>query len=187
MAPRFRSRSFSGSLVCVALLCWQGSASAQLPDKFTNLKVLPKTIAKDELVSVMRQFSVGLGVRCNFCHAEADSTKGKGLDFASDARNEKKVARTMMTMAETIFRPFYLNAVAEWLAHERKDADGAISILNVSVYQDPREADTFNLLGMIQSMKGDKPEAIESYEHALELDPENHRTQDLLKALQSEK
>ena len=34
------------------------------PDSFTNLKVLPKTIGKQELVATMRGFALGLGVRC---------------------------------------------------------------------------------------------------------------------------
>ena len=79
------SRPLIGSLACLALLSWTGSASAQIPDKFTNLKVLPKKIAKDDLISTMRQFSIGLGVRCNHCHAQADTTKGRGLDYASTA------------------------------------------------------------------------------------------------------
>ena len=95
-------RSLLGTLACLALLSWNGSASAQIPDKFTNLRILPKTIAKDDLVSTMRQFSIGLGVRCNYCHAQGDSAKGKGLDFASDAKKEKGIARGMMKMVDKI-------------------------------------------------------------------------------------
>jgi tetratricopeptide (TPR) repeat protein len=50
----------------------------------------------------MRGYSGALGVRCNFCHADADTTKSRGLDFASDARDEKRIARVMMKMAREI-------------------------------------------------------------------------------------
>jgi tetratricopeptide (TPR) repeat protein len=232
------------------MLSWYGSASAQIPDKFTNLKILPKTISKDDLIEDMRGYSVGLGVRCGFCHAQVDSTKGKGLNFASDAKDEKKIARTMMTMVSTInttlvpksgisaprkvqcitchhgvehpetladllkktvekdgipaaqqqykdlrakyygsaaydFTSGSLQDLAGWLAHDRKDADGAIAIANFSIEQDPKDPENYSLRGMVQAMKGDKPAAIESYKKALELDPQNHRAQELLKALQS--
>src|SRR5256886_17658174 len=38
------------------------------PDSFTNLKVLPKTIGKQELIATMRSFALGLGVRCTYCN-----------------------------------------------------------------------------------------------------------------------
>jgi tetratricopeptide (TPR) repeat protein len=73
---------------------------AQIPDHFTNLTVLPKTISKDDLVKVMRGFTEGLGVRCNFCHVEEE---GKPIsDFASDDKDNKRKARIMMKMTNAI-------------------------------------------------------------------------------------
>ncbi len=83
------------------------------------------------------------------------------------------------------FSPLSLHDLAEWVAHDRNDPDGAISIVNVSIEEDPKDADSFSLLGMLQALKGDKTAAIASNKHALELDPENHRAQELLKAMQS--
>ena len=59
-------------------------------DGFTNLKILPKDISEKELHKVMREYSVSLGVRCGFCHARIADTTKKELDFASDAKDEKK-------------------------------------------------------------------------------------------------
>ncbi len=71
----------------------------QAQEGFKNLKILPKDISKDKLDSVMANYSVSLGVRCNFCHATAaDSIPKKHLDFASDAKDEKNIARNMMNM-----------------------------------------------------------------------------------------
>ncbi len=69
-----------------------------IPDKFTNLQVLPKDISKDQLVDIMRTFSHSLGVRCDFCHEFKDEKP----DFASDVKDEKNAARNMMKMVHTI-------------------------------------------------------------------------------------
>ncbi|HEY6900366.1 MAG TPA: c-type cytochrome, partial [Puia sp.] len=41
-------------------------------------------------------FEDGLGVGCNFCHAEVKDSHR--LDYASDAKPEKEIARAMMRM-----------------------------------------------------------------------------------------
>jgi hypothetical protein len=83
-------------------------ALSQIPDKFENLKVLPKTIARDSLVQVMRGFALGLGVRCTFCHATAPAAPGAAADapeklvFKSDDKVQKRKARVMMRMVANI-------------------------------------------------------------------------------------
>jgi tetratricopeptide (TPR) repeat protein len=246
---QLHNRPLLAYIAGLALLLWAGAAPGQIPDKFVNLKVLPKKIAKDDLVATMRQFSIGLGVRCNYCHAQADS--GKGMDFASDDKKEKTTARAMIKMVDNInnklipkagmkspakvqcitchrgvespktltevmkdavrkdgvdaalqkynelrskyygsgsydFGPGSLNGLADWLARERKDVDGAITVAKSSISRDPAAAESHILLGTLLSMKGDNAAAIESIKHALELDPENRRAKELLKGLQSE-
>jgi len=68
--------------------------------KPVNLKVLPKDIAPEELVKIMRGYAGSLGVECNFCHAANAQTHK--LDFASDAKEDKSFARTMIAMTRTI-------------------------------------------------------------------------------------
>ena len=79
---------------------------AQVPDKFTNLKVLPKGTSKADLIETMRGFSFALGVRCEHCHARATAPApgAPKLDFASDERPPKRVARRMMRMVRDINR-----------------------------------------------------------------------------------
>lgn len=84
--------------LAVAMVC-AGSASAQMPDKLTNLQVFPKDIQKEKLLAIMRNFSSSLGVRCQYCHEETANQK---MDFASDAKDEKKTARVMMHMVQSI-------------------------------------------------------------------------------------
>lgn len=75
---------------------------AQIPDTFTNLKVLPKEISRDELTTVMREFSSALGVRCGFCHARKDPDPQSDFDWASDSKPEKETGRVMMRMTNLI-------------------------------------------------------------------------------------
>jgi len=68
--------------------------------KPVNLKVLPKDIAPEELMKIMRGYAGSLGVECNFCHAVNQQTHK--LDFPSDAREDKGIARTMIAMTRSI-------------------------------------------------------------------------------------
>ena len=65
---------------------------------YTNLQVLSKDITRDQLLANMKFFSQSLGVRCTHCHV---GNEGK-LDFASDAKKEKQVARAMLKMVHRI-------------------------------------------------------------------------------------
>lgn len=72
------------------------AAHAQLPDKFTNLQVFPRDIARTDLVGTMRNWTGELGVRCNACHDGPDNLQG--MDFASDVKPTKRAAREMLRM-----------------------------------------------------------------------------------------
>jgi len=67
--------------------------------KPTNLKVLPKNISHDELISTMKEFNVALGVKCGFCHAPSKEDPKK-LDFASDENHKKDIGRAMIKMTK---------------------------------------------------------------------------------------
>src|SRR5437660_8693617 len=85
----------------VAVAAWAARpAVAQgrfIPDSFTNLKVLPKTIDRATLLATMRGFAMALGVRCNYCHVNRPGAPDS-LEFAKDDKRPKKVARVMMHM-----------------------------------------------------------------------------------------
>jgi len=90
------------AVACTALMFVSSAAHAQIPDKFTNLKVLPKDTPKPELIKIMRQFSGDLGVRCGHCHYAKNPEDFSSFDFASDQKPEKDIARNMMRMASSI-------------------------------------------------------------------------------------
>jgi thioredoxin reductase len=77
----------------------QAKQHHQIP-KPTNLQVLPKDISGRELIATMRGYSRALGVECEFCHAEDPQTNR--LNFASDAKPDKTIARTMIRMTTEI-------------------------------------------------------------------------------------
>ena len=92
-------------VLSVLLLAGATSLSAQgkfPPDSFTNLKVLPKTISRQELLTTMRGFALGLGVRCTYCHVGKEGQPLDSVNFASDDKRTKRVARVMIGMVNHI-------------------------------------------------------------------------------------
>lgn len=82
---------------------------------FKNLKVLPKNISGGNLHKVMEDWEHSLGVHCNFCHARNEETKK--MDWASDAKPEKAMARDMYKMMNKINQKYF---------HAKKDSLGMI-------------------------------------------------------------
>ena len=93
--------------VCVSIMASATiSKSTDDTPQYVNLKVLPKNISLKDLQKIMvDDFEDGLGVACNFCHA-ADKTTGQ-LDFASDAKPEKEIARQMMRTTIGINKKYF--------------------------------------------------------------------------------
>jgi tetratricopeptide (TPR) repeat protein len=79
-------------------------ASGQIPTTFKNLQVLSKEIPRPELIATMRNIAGELGVRCTHCHVGPDNLQG--MDFATDEKQTKQVARTMLKMVRSINSEF---------------------------------------------------------------------------------
>jgi hypothetical protein len=98
-------------IVLFACICFIAAGIAattpQDPPKNKNLKILPKDISHDDLDKVMDGFKAALGVKCNFCHAAYKDTSNHHLDFASDEKEEKNIARHMMLMTAKINKKFF--------------------------------------------------------------------------------
>jgi hypothetical protein len=74
--------------------------------KYKNLKVLPKDISSKDLSRIMiDDFEDGLGVSCGFCHSEEKDSHR--LDYASDEKPEKQIARLMMQMTMGINKKYF--------------------------------------------------------------------------------
>lgn len=97
------------ALTLIAFMVIGVAATRPLDDKKPkrNLKVLPKDISHKDLDKIMDEWKEALGVKCGFCHApSADSTSHR-LDFASDAKPEKDIARHMFRMTGKINKKYF--------------------------------------------------------------------------------
>jgi predicted trehalose synthase len=86
---------------CAAMQQQKAQASRADTGEFHNLQVFPQNITHDELIANMRGFAKALGTRCDHCHAANPAGSAEAMNFASDAKPEKNVARTMLKMVHT--------------------------------------------------------------------------------------
>jgi hypothetical protein len=107
-------------------------------DGFKNLTVLPKNINDHALDSIMGEFSISLGVRCGFCHARNADTTKRGLDFASDKKEEKEAARNMYKMTAYLNTTFF-----NWNNSTRPDTIHAVVCYTCHRGSNEVDADVF--------------------------------------------
>lgn len=107
------------ALLIIAVAAMGASADMQeTAQPKHNLKVLPKNISNDDLDKVMDEWKAALGVKCNFCHAASPDNPRK-MDWASDAKPEKEMARKMYTMTGKINKKYF---------HTKKGEDGMMAM-----------------------------------------------------------
>lgn len=100
------SRFAAAALVVFA--AFAAPVGAQIPERFENLQVLPRDIPRDTLVAIMRGFTAALGVRCTYCHIPREGPPpaggggGLNLAFASDSLANKRKARWMLHMTDSV-------------------------------------------------------------------------------------
>lgn len=99
-----RKRFWTTSLVLgiVAFTAFSFRPPSQMKHK-SDLKILPKDISHEDLMTVMHSYEKALNYKCSDCHAPSKTDPGK-LDFASYDNPHKKVALDMMKMVERINR-----------------------------------------------------------------------------------
>ena len=129
-----RVRVLSSIVFAVSVLGCTGTASAPAsapaaapqmtsqtasPAGFRNLQVLPRDISREQLLTIMRTFTRSLGVKCNHCHVVTATTPKEELDFPSDAKEEKRVARVMIQMTRQI-NGEWLERVEQAEGHEEE-------------------------------------------------------------------
>jgi len=96
----------TGILLAVVIISAAAIVPPQQEDEFKNLKVLPKDISSKALQQIMvDEFQDGLGVGCNFCHVQEKGSLH--LDYASDEKPEKEIARSMMLMTMDINNKYF--------------------------------------------------------------------------------
>lgn len=81
---------------------WALPAAAQGDERPTNLQVLPEDMTRQQVTAIMRGFTFALGVRCSTCHVGEEGRPLSTYDFASDDKELKRTARTMLRMVRAI-------------------------------------------------------------------------------------
>ena len=104
---RFRSRTTLAAALFVGTLAGiagaQGAPGGQQP--YENLKYFSKDIPRDSLLGIMQGFGYALGVNCQYCHVSEQQANGRPrLRPGPDDKREKRTARYMLTMVDTINR-----------------------------------------------------------------------------------
>jgi hypothetical protein len=118
---------------------------APADEGWKNLQVLPKDISEKKLDSIMKEYSISLGVRCGYCHARNADTTNKHLDFASDAKDEKKAARHMMKMTAYLNENYF-----NWNNTTRPDTIHAV--ICFTCHRGSNEVDEKAFLGQIEKL-----------------------------------
>jgi len=91
------NKSFVTILIVASAIFGLQAFTTKTQPEWKNLQILPKNISEDGLDSVMHHFTAALNVKCNYCHARNSQTNK--MDFASDDKPEKQIARKMMLLA----------------------------------------------------------------------------------------
>ncbi len=97
-------------ILCLAAATFAVSAVAAQPERnyavppYKNLKVLPQTISRADLLTTMKSFSRSLGVPCTYCQVGEDNQPLSAMDFASDKKANKAIARDMLRLTNRLNR-----------------------------------------------------------------------------------
>lgn len=95
--------SMASSALLLLPLAAQAQAAGKFPpDSLINVTVYAKGTPVRDVTNEMRTFAQGLGVRCVYCHVGEEGKPLAEVDFASDDKRPKEVARQMMRMVRDI-------------------------------------------------------------------------------------
>ena len=81
-------------LIGVPTLAQSPAGGGEAIPPMTNLQVWPKDASPAQVLQTMGAFNESLGVECNYCHVDGN--------HASDAKREKRVARQMILLRDSI-------------------------------------------------------------------------------------
>jgi len=221
------------------------------PEHPLNLTTLPSDLTASELREAMKDFTSGLGVRCNYCHVGEEGKPFSTWDFAADDKPNKERAREMirmlgsidehlakikpsgetrvnmicftchrgrprpMTLNEEITEAYRKNGLQPAIAHlselkekyygkgiynfedvgvltafgksllDSSKSDEALTVFQLNVEKFPQSSWAWSAFGDGQMKTGNKEEAINSFEKALELDSHNRYAKGMLDKLKN--
>ncbi len=92
--------------ICAVIFFGAAAMPVKQSDTPKNLKILPKDISDEAIDTLMHEYNDALGVKCEYCHASSKDDIKK-LDYASDEKPAKDIARDMMVMTAEINKQFF--------------------------------------------------------------------------------
>src|SRR5580765_5314756 len=66
------------------------------PEKLVNVEILPKTMAPDDVIKLMKSYNTALNVDCVFCHKGQVGKPWSTFDFTDTTKKRHETARLMM-------------------------------------------------------------------------------------------
>ena len=76
------------------------------PDKLVNVEILPKDMAPDQVITVMKAFNAALNVDCVFCHKGQVGKPWSTYDFTDTSKKRHETARLMMRTTNELNEKF---------------------------------------------------------------------------------
>lgn len=195
-------RQFAGALGVRCKHCHVGPDNLEGMD-FATDELEPKRVARammkmtqeinDRLMPTTGRSSA-LAVRCVTCHRGV--TRPEQIGDILEASLESDGVDGALARYEELrdeyygggaydFSPGTLNALAETLAREKGDLDGAIEVLILNVELYPNDANGHIFLGQLYVQKGDPAAARASLQRALELEPDNEMAKRMLERIEA--
>lgn len=87
---------------CTAYRAQKSLDPAPDGSEFRNLRVFRSNITRESLIAIMKGYTASLGVTCEHCHLGVSAGNEIVFDFASDAKEEKQIARRMILMTRQL-------------------------------------------------------------------------------------
>jgi hypothetical protein len=95
------------SLATVVVLALAASKPPEKPE-WKNLKIIPASTDDEQMDRIMYSYSSALGVTCSHCHPDTKpNVFPRRVDFITDEKPEKKIARDMMRMTARINKKYF--------------------------------------------------------------------------------
>ena len=76
------------------------------PEKLVNVEILPKTMAPDDVIKLMKTFNAALNVDCVFCHKGQVGKPWSTYDFTDTSKKRHETARLMMRTVNDLNEKF---------------------------------------------------------------------------------
>ncbi|HEV8597833.1 MAG TPA: hypothetical protein VGQ69_00570 [Gemmatimonadales bacterium] len=149
------------------------------PDSLVNTKVIPRDTPVTQVVGMMRNFAVELGVRCQFCHVGEEGMPLERFDFAKDEKPAKLIARGAMPTTSASLPS--TSRPSGWGEPQRFEEALALLKLNEELFPGSSGLSVFR--GNIHLRRGDTTAAATAFREAIRRDSSNAEARGRLRTI----